>query len=268
MTMALILAGKRDGALDPLAAAFEVDHKCVVPVAGRPMIAHVVEALVASPAIGTILISVHDPRALANVPEVQHGIACGTVRLVEARDNLVDSVSTAFAGARFPVLVTTADNVLLDPASIAAIDGEANASRADIAVAFTRRASVLAAHPDGQRRFYRFSDDAYSNCNAYWIGSPRALAAAEVFRQGGQFAKHPLRIVRAFGFINLIRFRYGIGSLEAAFARFSKRFGLSIRPILLSNGAVAIDVDNQRTHGIAEQLLQARIPAHFSLAAE
>jgi hypothetical protein len=171
-------------------------------------------------------------------------------------------------GADFPVLITTADNVLLDVASIAAVDDEARAGRTDVAVAFTRRASVLAAHPDGQRRFYRFSDDAFSNCNAYWIGSPRALAVTEVFRQGGQFAKHPLRIVRAFGIVNLVRFRYGIGTLDAAFRRFSRRFGIVIKPVILMNGAVAIDVDNARTHGIAEQLLLARQPADFAIAAE
>ena len=268
MTTALILAGKRDGTIDPLAAGAGVGHKCVVPVAGRAMIAHVIDALAASASIGTILISIDDVRALDAVPEICKGRERGVIRLVKAKANLVDSVTAALAGATFPVLITTADNVLLDPPSIAAIDGEARGGRADVAVAFARRAAVLAAHPDGQRRFYRFSDDAYSNCNAYWIGTPKALAVAEVFRQGGQFAKHPLRIVRAFGFLNLIRFRYGIGSLAAGFRRFSKRFGISILPVILENGAIAIDVDNARTLAIAEQLLRARAPADLAVAAE
>lgn len=270
MTTALVLAGKRDGMHDPLAAGAGVSHKCLVPVAGRPLIAHVVAALLASPHIDHILISIDDTGALADVPEVRDGLMRGMVRIVQARANLVDSVASAINGVHYPVLITTADNVLIDPATIAEIDGAACAAGADVAVAFTRRASVLAAHPDGQRRFYRFSDDAYSNCNAYWLGNPRALSAAEVFRQGGQFAKHPMRIARAFGILNLIRFRYGIGSLDAAFRRFSRRFGMTIRPIILSNGAVAIDVDNVRTHAIAEQLLIARGSAEHpaTLAAE
>ncbi|ODU22675.1 MAG: spore coat biosynthesis protein F [Sphingomonas sp. SCN 67-18] len=260
MTTALILAGKRDGLVDPLAERAGVSHKCLVPVAGRPLIAHVLAALAAAPHVRRILISIDDPAPLAAVAEVRDGLAQGRVAIVPARANIVDSVADAAAGAPFPLLVTTADNVLIDPAALAEIDMAARTMAADVAVAFTRRASVLAAHPDGQRRFYRFSDDAYSNCNAYWLGSPRALAAAEVFRQGGQFAKHPLRIVRAFGILNLIRFRYGIGSLDAAFQRFSRRFGAAIRPVILTNGAVAIDVDNPRTHAIAESLLTARNP--------
>jgi hypothetical protein len=196
------------------------------------------------------------------------GVASGRIQIVRAERNLVDSILSALRGARFPVFVTTADNVLLDSDSVLSMDERARRSNADIAVAFARRAAVLAAHPDGQRRFYRFSDDAYSNCNSYWIGGRKALGAAEVFREGGQFAKHPMRIVRAFGFLNLVRFRFGIGTMEAAFRRFSRRFGLKIVPLILDNGAVAIDVDNARTHAIAEELLRARGPGELAVAAE
>jgi len=249
LTTALVLAAQRDGTIDPLAAAMGVSHKCLVPLAGRPLILHVLEALLAAPRIGEIRISIDDPAILA-------GIVDPRITLVRSSPNLVDSVIAGLAGAAWPVLVTTADNALLTPAAIAQI--QRDAAGADVAVAFTRRESVLAAHPDGQRRFYTFSEGGYSNCNAYWIASADALGAAEVFRQGGQFAKHPGRIVKAFGLVNLIRFRFGIGSLDAAFARFSRRFGRLLRPVVLEDGAVAIDVDNVRTHGIAEELLLAR----------
>jgi hypothetical protein len=185
---------------------------------------------------------------------------------VAAHPNLVDSVIAAADGATFPLLITTADNVLLTPAAIAEFIAATQVSKAQASVAFTRRESVLAAHPDGQRKFYRFAEASYSNCNTYWLAGREALAAAETFRTGGQFAKHPLRIVGAFGLINLIRFRYGIGTLAAAFARFSRRFGFTITPVILSDGAVAIDVDNARTLGVAQEVLAQR--AEPALAAE
>ena len=265
---ALVLAGRRGGTLDPLAAAASVSHKCIVPVAGRPMIAHVLDTLAKSDAIRAIIVSVDDVEMLQSVPEVRCLIESGMLRLVPARPNLVDSIVAAAEDAAFPLLVTTADNVLLDAASVSAIHRDARRAGADIAVAFARREAVLAAHSDGQRRFYRFSDGAFSNCNSYWIGNRDALKAAEVFRQGGQFAKHPLRIVHAFGLINLIRFRFGIGSLDAAFRRFSRRFRLAVRAVIFDNGAVAIDVDNERTLGIAEQLLRERAASRIAAAAE
>ena len=60
-------------------------------------------------------------------------------------------------------------------------------------VALARKEDVLSAHPQGQRRFYRFRDGAFSNCNLYGL-SRRGLALAETFREGGQFAKNPMRI--------------------------------------------------------------------------
>ena len=135
---------------------------------------------------------------------------------------------------------------------------QARHSHADAAVAFSPRANILAAHPDGQRRFYKFEDDAYSNCNCFWIRDADALSAADVFRTGGQFAKHPMRIANTFGILNLVRFRLGLGSLANAFERFSRRLGLVLRPVIFTDGALAIDVDNLRTHGIAEELFLAR----------
>ena len=255
---ALLLAGKRDGALDPLAAAANVSHKCLVDVGGRPMLAHPIETLAASPSVGKIYVSIDDPSVLDAIPLIGRLRGEGRLEVVGARHNLVDSVMAAASAAQFPLLITTADNVLLTPFAVEEFDAQARRAGADAAVAFARRESVLAAHPDGQRRFYNFACGAYSNCNLYWLGTGRALSAAEVFRSGGQFAKHPGRIVSAFGLINLLRFRFGIGTLEGGFARFSRRLGLTISPVVIADGQVAIDVDNQRTRAVVEEILVRR----------
>jgi GTP:adenosylcobinamide-phosphate guanylyltransferase len=250
---AIVLAGKRDGRLDPLAANAGVSHKCLVPVAGKPMLLHVLEALDATQGIGRIIVSIDTPEIIA--PLIRQ-LGSGRIAVERSAPNLVDSVFGAANVSTPPFLVTTADNVNLTPASIAEI---LTASQgADAAVAFARRERVIAAHPDGQRRFYRFRGGEYSNCNTYVLGSREALKAAEVFRGGGQFAKFPMRIVKAFGLLNLIRFRYGLATLDGAFRGFSRRFGLTIRPVLVSDGALAIDVDNERTLHVAETILGER----------
>ena len=45
-------------------------------------------------------------------------------------------------------------------------------------VALARKEDVLAAHPEGQRRFYKFRDGEFSNCNLYGL-SQRGLELAE-----------------------------------------------------------------------------------------
>ena len=257
-TTAILLAGRRDGATDPLAQAAGVTHKCLAPVAGQPMLLHVVEALVANRRIGQVRVVIEDPALLDGLPPLRGLLHSGRLVGVAAQPNLVDSILAGADGAVFPLLITTADNVLLTPDAVDEMLDGCAAQGADAAVAFTRRASVLAAHREGQRKFYAFADDSYSNCNTYWLKDRAALKMAETFRSGGQFVKHPLRIVGAFGLLNLVRFRFGIGTLEQAFARFSRRFCLTISPVILTDGAVAIDVDNSRSLGVATSLLEQR----------
>lgn len=255
---AIILAGRRADRPEPLADAHGVSDKCLVPIAGRPLIEHVAETLADSPWIGTIVVSVNDPAILADLPVCGALQASGRMRVLASKGNLADSVLASAAELPFPLLITTADNVLLTQQGIAKMVQGATHAHADAAAAFARKEAILAAHPEGQRRFYEFADGGYSNCNCYWIGSAAALKAADIFRSGGQFAKHPLRIVRAFGLLNLLRFRFGWGSLERAFERFSTRFGFAMCPVIFEDGSLAIDVDNERTYGVAEEILAQR----------
>ncbi len=255
---ALVLAGRREGRIDPLAEAYGLTDKCRVPLDGKPLIVHVLDALTASPLVGVITVSVNDPDSLSDLDCIQTLHAAQRLQIVRSSASLFDSIVKGARHAGFPLLVTTADNVFLSPAAIVETQTQAQAAGADAAVAFARKANILAVHPDGQRRFYGFADDAYSNCNTYWLASPAALTAANSFRGGGQFAKHPMRIIQAFGITNLIRFRFGIGTLDAAFRRFSKKLGMTIHPVVLDDGAVAIDVDNSRTHAIAEDIRRTR----------
>lgn len=250
----LILAGRRSGAVDPLAAAHGVADKCLVPVAGRPMIAHILESAADSEA-ERIFVSTHHMNLLEDIADPAIELLGSRLTVVPAADNLADSVLAVAGAAEFPLLVTTADNCLLTPATIAEIEAEAMRLGADAGVALARREDVLAVHPEGQRRFYEFSDVAVSNCNAYWIGHPNALRAAEAFRGGGQFVKKPVRVMQAFGLINLLRFRFGLGPIHHIFQRISRHLKVEIAPLLISNGATAIDVDNERSLRVTEALM-------------
>lgn len=251
----LILAGRRPGAVDALAAAHGVADKCLVPVAGRPMIAHVLESA-ADSAAERVFISTHHANLLADLGDPVVALLGRRLIIVPAADNLADSVLAVARVASFPLLITTADNCLLTPATIAEIEVEAERLGAEAGVALARREDVLAVHPEGQRRFYEFSDVAVSNCNAYWIGHPNALRAVEAFRGGGQFVKKPFRVMQAFGLINLLRFRFGLGPIHHIFARISRHLRVDIAPLLVSNGATAIDVDNERSRRVTEALMK------------
>jgi CTP:molybdopterin cytidylyltransferase MocA len=257
----LILAGKRDGKLDPLAERAGVSHKAVVPIRGKPLITWVLEAAEAAWADNRILVSIHDPDVIADLPVVRRLSEAGRLHCTEARAGIVESLEAAVeTGAPWPLLITTGDNVLVTPEALRRLHDQAEAVNAGAALSLASREQILAAHPEGQRRFYEFRDVAISNCNAYWLRDARALKAAESFRGGGQFIKTPGAILKAFGLWNLIGFRRKWWTLDKAMANLSRRFGVKIAPVFVTDGALAVDVDNERTYRIAEVLLESRKP--------
>jgi GTP:adenosylcobinamide-phosphate guanylyltransferase len=253
---AIVLAAQREGRLDPLAAEAKVTHKCLVPIGGRPLLAHVLTALSGVAGLNMIRISVEPKAEKMLRPIVDEMAIAQKVEFVAAMPTITDSVYAAAADGAGPFIVTTADNVLLTANAVQQIVGRLGGGD-DAVVALSRREDVLSAHPQGQRRFYRFTDGSYSNCNLYGL-SRKGLGLAETYRSGGQFAKNPMRIIQAVGLINLIILRYGLISLPRAMEKLGRRFGVRASAVVLKDGAHAIDVDNARTYSIAAQLLESR----------
>lgn len=251
----IILAAQRAGSVDPLAAAAAVSHKCLVHIAGLPLIAHVVAAVRATPGLERLRIVV-EAEAAGTIGALlpAEGVP---IEFVDAADNLADSVHAACKDIDGPIVVTTADNVLLTPGAVEAMLA-ALAGKADVAIALARKSAVLAAHAEGQRRYYRFADDEYSNCNLYAFAGQRATAAAESFRSGGQFAKKPLRLIFAIGPVNLALMLLHRLTLGDALGRLSGRLKLRTVPVILADGSHAIDVDNRRTYDAAAAILGER----------
>jgi GTP:adenosylcobinamide-phosphate guanylyltransferase len=250
----VILAAQREGRLDPLAAEAGVSHKCLVTIGGRPLLAHVLEAFQGLKGIDSVRIAV-EPGAEKDLRPIA-AAARLPIAFVPSAATITDSVYAAAAGTAGPLVITTADNVLLTAAAVREVAARL-AEGDDTVVALARKEDVLAAHPQGQRRFYKFRDGEFSNCNLYGL-SQRGLKLAETFRQGGQFAKNPMRIARAFGLFNLVLLRFGLVSLDRAMQRLGQRFGVRASAVVLADGAHAIDVDNRRTYLIAAELLDRR----------
>jgi GTP:adenosylcobinamide-phosphate guanylyltransferase len=251
----LVLAGRRSALTDPLAARAGVSHKAMVPVAGEAMVGRVLRIAEAAYPEAHLYVSIDDVASIAAEPTVARLTASRRLTAVGAEPNIVDSVVAASRVAGFPLLITTADNVLMTPEGMRAIHDEGLRGGAEAIAMMAERRDILAAHPDGQRRFYAFRGGAYSNCNLFWLGSDKALKAAEGFRLGGQFAKHKSRAVMALGLATLVLYGSRLITLEGMFRHFSRRLGVRIRPLVTPDGRLAIDVDNERTHRVAEELL-------------
>ena len=250
---AIILAAQRGGEVSEMAAEAGVSHKCLMPIAGRPLIEYVLEALWAVPGLERVRICI-EPEAFDPVRQVK---GAGRAEFVASAETITESAYASAEGVDGPIVITTGDNVNLTPGAVQQIL-DALSDGAEAVLALATRSAVHAAHPEGQRRFYELSDDAYSNCNLYALGGADALKAAEAFRGGGQFAKSRRRMIEAFGLVNILLFRFRLLSLKGAMRRLSRRFGVRLEAVVLADGAHAIDVDNARTYRIAEEILRRK----------
>ncbi len=264
---ALILAADR-GAADPVAQARGVPAKCLAPIAGRPMLDWVVDALEASGRIGDMAVSLRDCNALAADPALAARAAAGRLRPLACAATPSLSVLeglAALAPDGGPMLVTTGDHPLLTPAMVGFFCDRALASGADLLVGLAGAGDIragLAARgiPMPRRTWLRFRDERYSGCNLFAVMTPRGLEAVRFWRRVEAERKRPWRIMRAFGTGSLLLYLTGRLTLAQAFARASAGLELRAEAVVLPFAEAAIDVDSPADFALAERLLRARAP--------
>ena len=219
---ALVLAGQRDG--DPLAEMAPQGHKCLLPVAGRPMIERVVAALLAAQAVGPIAISIDRPDVLEAVPGFPALLERGRIALLESQASPALSVLHALDQAHeepLPLLVTTADHPLLSPGVVQSFCDAAEARGTDVAAGLVSKAVIEAQIPTTKRTYLRFRDGGYSGANLFAFRTAAGRHAAAFWRRVEQERKSPWRIARAFGPQLLLAYVLRLYSLEQAMARVS-----------------------------------------------
>lgn len=230
---ALILAGSRGG-VDPLADAEGVSHKALIPIDGRPMLARVAEALRAAGA-GRIAVSANDAGVVALAGELG-------LEVVPAAGGPSRSVADALAVLGTPTLVTTSDHALLEPAWVTQFLRDVPVG-ADVAVLLAERARIEAAMPGSQRTYLRFADGAWSGCNLFYLATPGAARAIDLWESVEADRKRPWRIVRRFGVGTLVRYVAGRLTLAEAVARLGRTADVSAAVVPAANGLAAVDVD-------------------------
>ncbi len=249
---AVVLAAGR-GPDDSMARAFSMSHKCMIEIAGETMLSRVVSTLDAHSSIGSISVVTDEPAAAKSAL----GAKITDVELLRADATAAASAHAAATRAGFerPVLITTADHVLLSAQILDHFLEATIRSDADLTAGLASAETILAAYPQAKRTFLRFGPDRVSGCNLFGLTTDRALAALEFWQRLEQDRKSPVKLVRAFGLVPLIRYLTGTLDLQSAFSLASGRLGLKAVPVLLPFANAAIDVDKPADKELVEQIL-------------
>lgn len=249
---ALLLAGSRPGR-DAFAEAHGTDLKALIPIGGMPMVARPAAALLGAPEIERVRVLTQRPEriaaALPNDPRLSIEHSDGTI--AATLQTILADPST-----RFPLLVTTADHALLDPAMIA--DFCRKAAGANVAIGLVEKRALMARLPDTQRTWLKFRGGAYSGANLFAFGSAKAAKAVALWRSVEQDRKKGWRMIAALGPAVLLGAALRLRTLDQTLASVSRRLGLAVRKVELANPLAAVDVDTPADHELVTAILEGR----------
>jgi GTP:adenosylcobinamide-phosphate guanylyltransferase len=249
---AVVLAGSRPGR-DAFAEQFGTELKALIPVAGEPMVRRPVRALVQSEGIAKILVLAQAPDQIAAVlpddARLEMRKSQGTI--AETILGLIEDKSV-----EWPLLVTTADHALLDPAMVDELCRLAEG--ADIAIGVVERANLLQRLPNTRRTWIKFRGGAYTGANLFALRSPSVAPAIELWRSVEQDRKKAWRIISALGPAVLLAAALRLVSLDEVLGPLGGRLGLSVKAVRLSNPLAGVDVDKAEDHALVEAILEGR----------
>lgn len=240
-----------------MARAASVPTKALVPVAGRAMADHVAQTLRKHARIGRIVVLAQDVTSLAEHAQTAWMAQAEDVELRESGAGISQSLLDLIdAGQALPLLVTTADNVLLSAAMID--DFLAGAAGADVAVAMVERRALMAAYPQSRRTWLKFRGGWWSGANLFWLGDERARSAIAFWRGVEQDRKKGWKIVSAFGPWLLLGAATRLLTLPGALARAGRRLGVRARLVPMREPEACIDVDKPADLELVEAILRER----------
>jgi molybdopterin-guanine dinucleotide biosynthesis protein A len=254
---AVLLAGRRPG-VDPLAAHFGTPDKALIPIEGEAMLSRVAKTLLSSPSVSNLILLAQEPALLTDRSDTQWLAEHDRVSFAPSGASVSEGLSTLLRRQpdKHPFLVTTADNPLLISEMIEVF--VASAAGSDLAAGLVEQRTLLASFPDARRTWLPFRKGKYSGANLFWLASPAVLPLLDRWRRIEQDRKRRWRVIGAFGPLMLVAALFRLLTVEQAFARIGRRYGLVARPIILPFAEACIDVDKISDFELAAAILSKR----------
>jgi GTP:adenosylcobinamide-phosphate guanylyltransferase len=251
---AIILAGQRPGP-DPLASAFGIEMKAVVPLCGKPMIAWVLESLLGCTELNRIIILTQDTTIL-QTDGLQHFALQPRVSVIPSGKGIASSI-LRYAGTKlapWPIIVTTADHPLLTPLMVKTVIERSVGF--DVSIAAVEQQTVEKSYPRSKRTWLRFADGNYSGANLFALRTSAALPALNLWTRAEQDRKQALKLFWHFGPLLAIRAALRLIGFREAIDKAGRNLGLRANLVELKYAEAAIDVDKLSDHQDVERILQ------------
>ena len=254
--VAVVLAADRTGN-DPITQHTGATCKAIAPVAGRPMIMRVLDALEASDLVKSIILCGPPAHILSDCPELEQRITEGRVTWLANLDSPSKSAMQGFEqiDADTPVFLTTADHALLTPKIIQHFLSESLKSKGDVTVGLVNINDIIAAFPGAKRTVTKFRDGGYCGCNLFTFNH-HGREIVSIWRQAEAMRKRPWRLIaQILGPWTVLKYLLGRLTLEQAFNAVSVKTSIQAQAITLPFPEAGVDVDKVEDLLLAESIL-------------
>lgn len=241
---AVVLAGQRnDGALrDVSSVPFEGD----IPIAGRPMIDWVLDALIEAHHIDRIMVVGPETTKRPNVIGVP------------MREGLLENVMAGVTAVQKQdrVLVVTGDIPLITGRVVDALVEAA--PPADLVYPVVERSCVEQFMPGVRRTYVRLRDGVFTGGNVFFVNPAIMPQVANMAQVLLAHRKSPIRLAQDIGWGFLLKLFSGRLTLAIAEQRVSEVLGVVGRVLVAADPEVGVDVDKVSDWEMVSQVLLER----------
>lgn len=255
--VAVVTAGQSANEQDLLAEYTQGRPKALIPIAGKPMIAHVVEALAGSRYVRHILIVALDPATIGVRFPVEIGYVPDAGGLME--NNLAGLEQ---AQTRYPdldgVLLSGCDVPTITPVIVDAFIEECFCSDHDAYYSMVERSVMETRFPGSRRSYVHFREGDFAGGDIILVRPGLKFDQEELGRKLAQARKSALKQARMVGlgiFLKLLFHRLTIAETER---RAYDVFGLRVRVVPFRYAEIGMDVDKPFQLEIVRADLEAR----------
>ncbi len=245
---AVVLAGGNGADIDP-----DSRFKGLIPIAGRPMVSWVIDALRRAESVAEIAVVV--PTAEDLGPWVD-----SVDKLVVSNGSILDNVlagAGAFRNER-PIILITGDLPALTPEAVDDFVALSLASGADFTYPLIRKQDMIEQFPGSERTYVRLIDGQVTGGNMM-LANPFLV---EQNRKIGQALfdtrKSVFQMARVIGFRFVIKLGLGRLKVSEVEAKLTELFGGPSAAIYTSHASIGADVDKPVDIAVAEGVLAQR----------
>ena len=245
---AMVLAGGEGAVIDPTVAI-----KGLVPIAGRPMIEWVVDALRSASTVGEIAVVVPTAEGLGAWAEGVDHIVVSDASFI---DNAIAGCEV-FKNDRF-VLGATGDLPALTPEAIDDYIERSLATGAEFTYPLVRAEDMEAQFPGSQRTYVRVAGGPVTGGNMLVLSPALVKRNREIGQRLFETRKSPVAMARVIGIPFIFKYATGRLRVDDVERKMAQLLGAKCAAVYTSHASIGADVDKPIDVVVAERVLYQR----------